>query len=905
MINNSYLLGLFGVPASTSGTGSSSSATTPPRKTQPTAPWSNPAAASKPSDLVRSALAGRRLINENAVDIDLAGASADYNKLFALYRGLETLAALADRAGERGLSAIELSQTAKRFSSGLQEVSDWLSAAKFEDINVVQGVSTTKQKSTAGIEKTNTTFTTQPIHQGGLAEPVAAFAGDVRFTMTVGAQAIDIDLAEMGDTPRTFGAVTQFMNQKLADAGVNTRVSYDQIPGEPKTVKVGENTITLPAGADRWALKIQGAVGEAVSFAAADVSDAVYVTQGTGDGAQLLKFQVAGGAAPAAEAGVGDNFWVEGQAGQTKLPDGVDTVRASAMAPDGSLWVVADVTGGDPNQPIKGQRDVALMKYDSAGNLVTTRLLGAASEANGFAIAVDADGRLAVAGSVTGALEPGKSGADATVADSFVTVFDATGSEMWTQRRGAKAADEATSVSFGADGQVYVAGRSKSAMPGAAALGGWDGYLQAFSEYQETPIAPVQGMPGATVQFGGVGDDSVQAMTVSGSDLYTAGVENGRMIVRRFTLDASGAPTLAATRDLGLAQGTIAGISVENGRVILAGQTENAALDAGTPSNAHAGGADVFVASLSTDLQAAGTDRLTYYGGAGNDSAADVVVKDGKVWITGVSDRAIGAKEEDPSRGYLARLDPETGAVEYSQTWSGEKGQAQPGSIAFASGGASVLDRLGLPQGTIPQSDSRLLTDATALRPGDQFTVTPGNGARAVTVEITAKDTLDTLARKIVNASGRQLKVTVVTDKTAPFMQRLEIRGEENKAGAVISSGPPGKDALGALGLSPGRIEPSGGDDDDKDKTPVKAGNKAFGLELPNNLTLTSKDSIKTAVDALSKAIAAVRSAYKGLAPDTGALTNSLSGKGGSTAYLNAQAANFQAALDRLGGLTA
>ena len=74
---------------------------------------------------------------------------------------------------------------------------------------------------------------------------------------------------------------------------------------------------------------------------------------------------------------------------------------------------------------------------------------------------------------------------------------------------------------------------------------------------------------------------------------------------------------------------------------------------------------------------------------------------------------------------------------------------------------------------------------------------------------------------------------------------------------------------------------------------------------MPNNLNLNSKESIKAAIEALSAAISTVRSAYKGLAPRTTEITNSLTGKGGSTAYYNTQAANFQAALDRLGGLTA
>ena len=175
---------------------------------------------------------------------------------------------------------------------------------------------------------------------------------------------------------------------------------------------------------------------------------------------------------------------------------------------------------------------------------------------------------MAVAGSVIGALEPGACGAAANTADSFVTVFDAKGVEQWTQRRGAKAADEATAVSFGADGRVYVAGRSQSAMPGGVAAGGWDGYVQAFSETQVHSLAPITATASGLSQFGTAGDDSVQAMTVDGDKLYTAGIENGRMVVRRFQVDATGAPTLSVhprsgrrrqRRDRGLVRGERSG----------------------------------------------------------------------------------------------------------------------------------------------------------------------------------------------------------------------------------------------------------------------------------------------------------------------------------------------------------
>ena len=96
MINQSYLLGLYG--GATNPSSSGGFASTPIRK-QPTAPWALATTAkASTNSLVSAALAGRKIINESAVKVDLGGVSPDYKKLFALYSGLETLSALADRA---------------------------------------------------------------------------------------------------------------------------------------------------------------------------------------------------------------------------------------------------------------------------------------------------------------------------------------------------------------------------------------------------------------------------------------------------------------------------------------------------------------------------------------------------------------------------------------------------------------------------------------------------------------------------------------------------------------------------------------------------------------------------------------------------------------------------------------
>ena len=903
MINNSYLLGLYGGTSTFDTSGGA--ATTVARK-QPTPPWDSKAVVPKADALVRAAMGGRRIIDEGSANVDLGSASTDYRKLFALYQGLETLNALTNRASVKGISTSEQALLAKRFASGMTEISSYLTSTKLEDVRLVQGVSTSTSKSSAAIVRDSAVSLTAPIHEGSVEDPVAAFQGDVAFDIkisrgTLGVTTVGVDLAEMGSTPRTIGNVTNYINEKLKTAGMDTRIGREQIKAEPRTMTVNGKVVTLPAGADRWALAIRGVSTETVSFIPTETADAVYVTQAVGTANQLLKFQAGtGGSISAAAARIGETQWVEGRASQTTLPEGVKAIRASATAPDGSVWIVADIDAGPDNQPIKGQQDVALMKFDPAGRLVNTRAIGAASTASGYAIAVDADGKVAVAGSVIGALEPGKSGDVAGEVDSFVTVFDGKGQELWTQRRGARAADEATSVSFGTNGTVYVGGRAKSAVPGGTAVGGWDGYVQGFNPTQPYPGAAYTVKTAGVSQFGTTGEDSVQSITVDGANMYSAGVEDGKLVVRRFTLDANGSATLASTRDLGQAGGEVAGVSVSGGRVIVTGTTHNAALNVGTATNAHAGGKDAYVIALEGDLSASANDRLTYIGGAGDDTAADVKVQGGKVWITGVADRPVDAKEKDPTKGYLSRIDPLTGAVEWTRTWAGDGDKAAPMTLAVSAGGASVLDRLGLPSGQVTQTDSKKLVDATSLRVGDRFFVSPAGGGRQTAVTIDARDTLQTLARKIEQASGMKLKVTIAaeTAKTAEGsqgqtalqagLQRLSITARDGKVGAVISAGEPGRDALAGLGLSAGFVGAAGGTGD----------MKTFGLDLPKTVSLSDPDAVKKAGERLQTAMKAVRDAYRALAPAS--TTPAVTGE--APAYLTARLANYQAALQRLGG---
>lgn len=916
-IDTSVLLGLY---QSRAGIAAADTAA-PAKKLAPTAPWTTTPTPADAGAAVKSALGGRKFIDENAAKLDLTGASSDYRKLFALYQGLSMLSDVASRAQAKGLTSIERSQLQKTFARGMGEVSGYVNDVQLEQARLSQGEATASVKTKLAVQKAKTEYVTPPLTDS-TSEAVAAFEGPVSFTMSVKkvntVHDVAIDLAGMGGQPRTLGNVINYINQQLQAEGLETRILSHRIPGQPRQVTVAGKTVTLPPSSDQWALKVKAGTSEAVNFSAPATAGAVYVAQQVGDPdpdrksttsdsrveQQFLKFQTDTSAVPPPVQGAGESYWVADRVFAKTLGPEVKTVHAQTVGPDGAVYMLADVTAATAGQEIKGQQDVALLKYDSAGKLIYARTLGAAGSATGMALSVSADGKIAIAGALTGDLGGATEGAlnssgsttFAKSTDSFVTLFDADGQELWTQRRGARQDDEASQVAFGADGTVYVAGRSKSAMQGAEVVGDWDGYIQAFR--QDAATGKVQTL--FTQSYGTTGADRTSGLVVDGTSVVTASVEQGRAVLRRF--DVSGAaPALTATRDLGdLQGGEIVGLALDGGEVVVAGTTANGFLTAGAVTRAHAGGTDAFAARLSAGLTPAGADKVAYYGGSGDDRATSLAVAGGKVWLGGAAGTdlpghdPVGAKD-----GFVASLDIATGAIDWSRRIGGKDGRAAPTAIAVDPGGASVLDRLGLPTGELPLGDSDRLTAVSSLRGGDRFTIRMGEG-RQSTITIEEKDTLDTLAQKIRRASGFQAKVTL---NTAEGARTLKIEPINPRMVIEVGPGTAGKDALDMLGITESVVRATR-TIDGKDM-PADGRSKIYGLGLPRDLNLSDVHQISHAVAEVAAAMGVIRSIYKDMvaAVTPKSAADQIAAQAGKApAYLTNQIANYQAALDRLTG---
>jgi len=955
---------------SSSSTSSSSTLSTAASRTAPTPPWELASSSSSSSlgasststvtgytplssqvtSLIDKLDAGTELINPSTAQLNTPGSNpnltGDYRNLFALYQGLSSLKSLATAAQSKNLTTGQTQQLETAFQAGMSQVQSYLASDPFDGFQVYQTSPQTSETSTAVTPIGNGNYTTKTLYEGAPNGVVPAFQGNVQFSLTAtrasGDQVtVNFNFADMGNEPRTMGNVLNYMNSQMQAAGLATRFGESYTAGSATTETVGSQTITLPAGPGQYALTIQGTTAEQISFSAPTTDPAVYVAQSSG----ITSAVAATGTTPDAvqqlitfdaSSDPADAQAVNNEANTQTLNSNISKVVATATSSDGSVYVLADVTGTVNGQSIQGAQDVALIKYDSAGNVVFTQTLGATTSASATGLAVSADGsQVAVVGATNDNLTPG-SGTGATSssssstlglssttppAEGFVTVYDSSGNEEWTQQTSAMGGEgqgvQPSSVAFGQNGMVYVAGEVDGDILGSTGgqlAGGDQAYVQAF---QATSV-PVLGSPGtsqwvvtptSTVQYGAPGQSQATGIAVSGSSVYVSSMENGDAVVRQFTAtgtDGTGL-TQSAMRNLGsLEGGNVAGVAVNSdGSVILAGSTHNGALDAGTVTQAYSGGEEAFIADLSSNLQPSSSETLTYLGdGTANQTASAVTVSGGQVYVAGqiATTPLAGAGETSAWNGYVAAVDPTTGQTTWSQEYPGQEDEASPTSIAVAQGGASVLDQLGLPT-TVYSSPSQELVTNTSLLAGDKFYVQDGSQT-PVAVTISATDTYQTLAQKIEAASNYSITATVMpgtggdTLKLAPAFQ-----GEQ----VSLLPGPAGQDALKPLGLSQGVLTSNAGNE--SAVAPISTEGAAtqhntlqngYSLNLPSSANLSTPAKATAAGAEISLAMTTIQGIYTDMttAPSVGNTSSS----GTVPAYLTNEIASYQAALERLTG---
>lgn len=871
-----------------------------------TAPWQIPKAA-RPIEAKLADLRGiDNFIDLGAKSVVNSGGDGDSRNLFALYNALTSLRTLAQYASDDRTSLSSLGRIDGRFQSGLIEIAAFLKTATFERTEVLYGEASDKITSRAALGRAEKDYIGARVHVGDRDAVLSRLNGTEQFTITLkkglNTDVINIDLADMVD-PLTLDNVALHINKQIAavvegdlSERYRTRFTVTEKDGgfAFKIRGFAEETINLTA-ASAPALIIAGtfkASGE-------DTLDNGIVTQigdlGTADPTQITKTQIdalASDQPPPSE--------VENEDGTTTTADPIlaaSQALATAVDSGGNIYVVGTTSGDfDGQYNSSTVQDVYLRKYDSAGNLLFERLLGAQEDASAFAIAIDANDNVFIAGRTSENLTP-----EAVIdsEDTFVTKFSSTGSEIFTHQIQAVAEDAGVSLTIDAAGDVIVAGHVTGLIDASATLTGT----------QDAFIRKLDGTDGSVVytqQFGGPGSNEAYDIEIaSDGNILVLARYNG--FARLIKLDAADPTNEIFNVTLGDLQGGAAtGLTVSGGEVYVTGYSVNAAFGGGTVTQAHSGGTDGFVVRVDDAGNSASINYTAFVGAGGEDRATDVVTDGTSVYVLGTTDSAIGAETEIGSTdSFVVKFDAATGAQVWDHQFGSSLGATSANGIALSTQGESSLTALGMPQGDINTVQDRTITSQTSVRDGYSFYLS-FNGGDPKKFTIRDGDTFADLAKRINRLNFRYVDASSLFSSDSGNQLQLKAI---NGARIDIIAGPEGKDALIGLGLDETKIFDDGvvvveddEDDDEDKKTDDTILSKTYGLELNQLLHLLDKKSAAFAITQIDNATAILQKAFRALNPDPviEALKAKSKFNGPVPAHLQAQLANYQAGLLRL-----
>ena len=891
------------VAASTSNQGNSATAKDNP-------PWETPTPSTNAE--TTKVLSTTNFLDTSNVPLS-AGATSnakleqDNQKLFSLYTAVNSLAYLSKLAQSSTETAGQLAGLNARFQTGLAQVTQYLSTTNFNSYTLQAATPAASTSSTATIPFSGFDYSTrQLVTNANLDNPLPGLSTSSSFTIAVKKGGtttnVAIDLSQV-QGPLTLGNVIAYINSQLAAGGFSTRFQ--------KTQKGG--TTTSNTGAT-YGLQITPGANETISLSAAS-TPSLYMVGNSGIATETNTTTAAkGGSTNTTTTPADQSGRLIKLSGLSGAPTGVFTSNQGATTgtttatntvvdASGNVYVIGNATGNFGSQLNQGTQDAYLTKYDSAGNVVWQKLLGSAGSANGYGLALDPSGGIVVTGSSTADLTTTSVANGNT--DSFVARYDAQGNQTWIKQVQTLANNQSNAVSVDASGNIYIGGSVSGGVIGAhqTAQGGSDAYLAKYDS---------KGNLISENQFGTSGKDQVSA-TATGSDgsLYVASVQNGEAIVSKYANgNITSAPTW--TEDLGAlaAGGAIGGLAVSGGNVYVSGTTSNGNLTAGGQASiatASTGGTDAFVFAMTDNGASATAQHVSYVGTSGSDQGGGITVgPDGTIYLTGTTMGTFAGQQrniQNVTNAFATAINP-NGAIQWTQQYGGADGQSTGASLAVDPQGASVLDALGLPRGTISLNQSVDLTAMTTLRAGDSFQIKiEGVAPRTTTITIDPGETINSLATKINAQLG------AIGKASANYTGSAEGLKITVNAGNTIDliAGPTDSDALARLGISAGVLTAPATGSKSTSSTNT-SNNTATGKTAPTyglGLTAGTLDiSTKTGADMaraqLLGVLANIQSAYQKSNAPPAPMPTPGNASGTASAATTAQLANYNLALGLL-----
>ena len=284
------------------------------------------------------------------------------------------------------------------------------------------------------------------------------------------------------------------------------------------------------------------------------------------------------------------------------------TRQLGTSSPESNYGVSADGLGnvytsgyteGSLGNPNAGKKDAFVAKYNAAGNLLWTRLLGTGSDEVSYDVSADGLGNVYASGYSAGSL----GGANAGSYDAFLAKFDASGTSLWTRRIGTSTTDEARSISADGLGNVYISGLTSGNLV-AGNAGDYDVFLSRY-DASGSLIWVRQLGTSAWDESNGVSADGLGNVYISGTTGGSMGGANAGSD-DAFLAKYSAAGNLLWVRQLGTSglDGAYGVAADELGNVYISGQTR------GNLAGTNLGSYDTFLAKYDASGNLAWTRQL-------------------------------------------------------------------------------------------------------------------------------------------------------------------------------------------------------------------------------------------------------------------------------------------------------
>ncbi len=219
-----------------------------------------------------------------------------------------------------------------------------------------------------------------------------------------------------------------------------------------------------PSGNELWGLQVGTADDDLSYSVAVDVIGNVYMFGYTGDvdvdyDAFLTKFDASG-----------TELWSRSISTPVR-----DLGYSVAVDGDGNAFI-SGITFGSLGGANLGGADAFLAKYNASGTELWSRQIGTTSDDASLSVAVDGAGNAFISGTTDGSL----GGPNAGSGDAYLTKLDASGTELWSRQVGTTGDEAANAVAVDGAGNAYMSYFGAIIEPAGGAVIGFDDFLTKF-----------------------------------------------------------------------------------------------------------------------------------------------------------------------------------------------------------------------------------------------------------------------------------------------------------------------------------------------------------------------------------------------------------------------------------------